>query len=333
MRAAFYECTGPAHEVLQLGEVPDPKPAPGEVLVEIHASGINPADVKRRGGWLSADMDHPQVIPHSDGAGMIVAVGGGVDPQRVGSHVWLWNAQGGYGEPGRAFGTAARFTAIPSEQAVPLPESLDMAAGACLGVPAMTAYATVFTDGDIAGQTVLVQGAGGAVGHFAVQLAHLAGAHVIATAGRPETIEHAKQAGADTVLNRHDPNIAAQILAHAEQDGVDRIIEVDFGANLPVTTKVLKNAGIVASYSSTSMPEPTLPYYAFAGRGAAIHFVQGFRLRPDLRTAGQAYVADLAGKGLLRVAVGERFPLERIVGAHETVERGDGVGNTVLEIK
>ncbi|RMH49245.1 MAG: NADPH:quinone reductase, partial [Alphaproteobacteria bacterium] len=184
MRAAVYRRTGPAEEVLTVEDLPDPVPGPGEVLVRVHASGVNPADVKRRGGWLGQRMDHPLVIPHADGAGEIIATGPGVDPARRGQRVWLWNAQGGYGGPGRAFGTAAELCALPQSQAVPLPAALSFAQGACLGIPAMTAHRAVFADGPVAGRTILVAGAGGAVGHFAVQFAAAAGARVIGTAGR-----------------------------------------------------------------------------------------------------------------------------------------------------
>lgn len=332
MRAAWYDRTGPASEVLALGEMPDPAPGPGEVLVALRASGINPADVKRRGGWRGAGMEHDRVIPHADGAGVIVETGKGVDPERVGRRVWLWNAQGGYGEAGRAFGTAAQRVAIAAAQAVPLPDGLSFFDGACLGVPAMTAYMAVFADGDVADRTLLVQGAGGAVAHFAVQFAQRAGARVIGTAGSPERRGHALAAGAETVLDRHAPDLAERILAVTGGAGVDCIIEVDFGANLPVTTAVLKPGGTVASFSSSSKPAPTLPYYAFAAKGATVRFVQGFRLPGALRAAGQAHIAALAEAGALDVAVGRVLPLERIAEAHEAVERGAVLGNTVLQI-
>ena len=313
--------------------MPDPKAGPGEVLVRVHASGINPADVKRRAGWLGTGMDHPRVIPHADGSGVIEAVGDGVDPGRVGERVWLWNAQGGYGTAGRAFGTAAEMIALPSAQVVPLPDTLTFAEGACLGVPAMTAYLAVFGDGDIAGKSVLIQGAGGAVGIFATQFAVLGGAHVIAVAGHKGRAELARQAGAETILSRDAEDLADQIFGITGPDGIDRIIEVDFGANLPVTSEVLANAGIVASYSSSTEPEPTLPYYAFAARGASVRFVQGFRVPEDIRKAGEAHIAELASSGQLKIPIGLCLPLDRIAEAHEAVETGQVVGQTVLELQ
>ncbi len=132
-----------------VGEQPDPVAGPGEVLVRVRASGINPADVKRRAGWNGMQMEHPLVIPHTDGAGEIVDVGQGVERARIGERVWLWNAQGGYGTAGRAFGTAAGLIAIDAGQAVRLPDEMTFAAGACLGVPAMTAFRAVHADGPV----------------------------------------------------------------------------------------------------------------------------------------------------------------------------------------
>ncbi|UUZ64798.1 alcohol dehydrogenase catalytic domain-containing protein [Polaromonas sp. P1-6] len=211
MLAATYTCTGPAAEVLSVGQVDEPVASPGEVLVRVHASGINPADVKRRGGWQGTGMAHPLIIPHADGAGEIIAVGEGIDPARIGERVWMWNAQGSYGEPGRAFGTAAEFIAIASRQAVKLPDSLSYAEGANLGVPAMTAYRAMFADGSVSGQTIFVNGAAGAVGHFAVQMAVAGGARVIGTVSTPEAAAHVMNVGAFVTIDRKRRRICAHL--------------------------------------------------------------------------------------------------------------------------
>src|SRR5918993_120670 len=169
MQAVWYEQNGPAREVLQFGEMPDPEPGPGEVRVLVRASGVNPSDWKTRSG--SRPMVAPRVILHSDGAGIIDRVGAGVDPGRVGERVWIWN-----GQWKRAFGTAAKYIALPSEQAVALPESTSYEAGACLGIPALTAHRAVTVDGSPQGQRVLVAGGAGAVAHYAIQMAKLLGA-------------------------------------------------------------------------------------------------------------------------------------------------------------
>lgn len=329
MRAAFYRATGAAAGVLELGELPDPVPGPGEVLVRVVASGINPADVKRRAGWNGQAMDHPLVVPHCDGAGRVVDTGPGVPRDRIGTDVWLWNAQGGYGEAGRAMGTAAELIALPTAQAVPLPAPLTPEQGACLGVPAMTAHRCVFADGPVSGQTILVQGGAGAVGHMAVQMARIGGARVIATVSHEAGSAHARAAGADEVIDRTAGDVAARIAALTGGAGVDRIVEVDFAANLAVTLSVLRANGTLASYSCSSDPRPVLPYYGFAARGLNVRFIQGFNLPAAARADAQAFVHEHARE--LRVAIGARFALHRIAEAHERVEAG-GIGNTIVEI-
>ncbi|SFT55310.1 NADPH:quinone reductase [Mesorhizobium sp. YR577] len=331
MHAAFYTRTGPARDVLATGKQPDPSLAAGEVLVRVRASGINPADVKRRAGWRGMKMEHPLVVPHTDGAGEIVEVGEGVARSRVGERVWLYNAQGGYGTAGRAFGTAAELVAIPAGQAVRLDDALPFEAGACLGVPAMTAHRAIFSDGPVEGQTILVNGAAGAVGHFAVQLAVAGGARVIGTAGNAAAAAHASAAGAFARIDRKAENVVARVLELTDGVGVDRIVEVDFGANHKADIAMLKLNGTIASYSSSSDPEPVLPYYAFANKGANLRFIQGFCIPAEARRAGEAMLAELAAAGRLSVAIAGAYALADIASAHEHVERGS-LGNVVVTI-
>ena len=163
MRAALYDQVGPAAEVLQLIDLPDPQPAPGELRVRLQCSGVNPSDVKSRAGLRSRVLPVPRIIPHSDGMGVVDAVGDGVSAQRIGQRVWLGNAAWG-----RPFGTAAELICLPQQQAVPLPDGVEGEAGACMGIPGMTALHAVLMDGGVAGKTVLVAGGAGAVGHYAV---------------------------------------------------------------------------------------------------------------------------------------------------------------------
>ena len=331
MRAAFYSRTGPAREVLEVGEQPTPRPAAGEVLVRVHASGINPADVKRRAGWRGLEMDHPLVIPHTDGAGEIVETGSGVGLSRIGEHVWLWNAQGGYGTAGRAFGTAAEYVAVPASQATRLDDRLSFQAGACLGVPAMTAYRAVYADGPVEGWTILVNGAAGAVGHFAVQLAAAGGATVLGTVGNEAAAAHARAAGAAAIIDRKREDVVARVLELTDGQGVDRIIEVDFGANHAVDIAMLKVNGTIVSYSSSSNPEPMFPYYAFANKGANLRVIQGFCIPKEARQAGESFLAQLATEWRLSVAIAASYPLSDIASAHEHVERGS-IGNVVVTL-
>src|SRR3954470_9359338 len=225
MRAAWYERPGPAVEVLQVGSMADPEPGQGEIRVRISYSGVNPGDVKKRGDWVGHGMPFPRVVPHSDGAGVIDAVGGGVEPGRVGERVWVYGAQS-Y----RPFGTAAELTVVPADQAVALPDGVDDETGACLGIPGITAHRAVFADGPVAGQTVLVHGVLGAVGTLAAQLATWAGATVIGTVRRAADLDRVGPSIAHAVA-LDDPQAAEDIRAHAP-DGAHRIIEVAFSDNV-----------------------------------------------------------------------------------------------------
>lgn len=332
MLAATYTRTGPAAEVLAVGPQPDPAPGPGEVLVRVHASGINPADVKRRAGWNGMRMEHPLVIPHTDGAGEIVEVGSGVDPARIGERVWLWNAQGGYGTAGRAFGTAAGLIAIDGGQAARLPDEFDFVAGACIGVPAMTAFRAVHADGPVEGQTILINGAAGAVGHCAVQIAAAGGARVIGTVSNERAAAHVLAGGASATVDRRRENVLARVMDLTDGKGVDRVIEVDFASNMALDAAVLKANGTVASYSSSSDPQPVLPYYAFQSKGANLRFIQGFAIPAAARREGEALIARLAAARKLVIAIARTYPLSEIAAAHFDVERGGNLGNVVVTV-
>jgi NADPH2:quinone reductase len=325
MRAAWYEKNGPAADVLRVGEMPVPEPGPGEVRVRIIASGLNPTDVKARAG--SRPMGFPRVVPHQDGAGVIDRVGPGVPASRVGERVWLYIVQWQ-----RAWGTAAEFTVVPARLAVTLPANTGFVEGACLGIPAVTAHRCLFADGPLAGQTVLVTGGAGAVGHYAVQLAKWAGATVIATVSSPEKAALALAAGADHTVNYRAGDPAAQILELTGGAGVDRVVDVDFGANLPVTARVLKVNGVVASYASMGAPEPTLPFYALMARNATLRLVLIYTMPERAKDEATRDIGRLVEEGRLTHVVGARFTLDRIVEAHQAQENGKVTGNIVVEV-
>jgi NADPH2:quinone reductase len=327
MRAAWYERQGPAREVLQVGTLPDPVAGPGEVLVRLRTSGINPHDTKRRAGWNGIKMPFPKLVPHFDGAGEIAAVGSGVDRGRVGQRVWVHG-----GAPDRAIGTAAALTVVVAERAVPLPDGVDFAVGACLGVPACTAHNAVFADGPVAGQTILVQAGAGAVSHFAVQFAKHAGARVLATASSPQKAAHAMAGGADHVIDYKREDVVARVRELTQGKGVDRIVEVDFGANLKTDAALIKANGVIASYSSTAVPEPVLPYYAFAFKGATLRFVQGNLLTSAARRASIDAITAALREGWLKATIARRFPLAEIAAAHECQESGTAMGKVVVDI-
>ncbi len=327
MQAAYYERTGPAREVLHVAELPEPEPGPGEVRVRLRWSGVNPSDVKSRAGLRSTVLPFPRIVPHSDGMGLIDAVGAGVPPGRVGERVWLWNAAWG-----RAHGTAAQRIVLPQQQAVPLPEGVPDEAGACLGIPAMTALHALLCAGGVAGQTVLVAGGAGAVGHYAVQMARLLGAaRVLATASTPAKAAAARAAGADAVVDYRQGDAAAQLKAAAGTTGIHRIVEVDIAANAALDLEVLRPGGDCVVYGSGA-PAFTLPFFPLIARNLALRFFIVYNLDPADRQRAQATLTGWLERGALVHAIAERWPLAQVAQAHESVESGRAVGNVVLSL-
>lgn len=327
MRAAFYRRKGPASEVLEIGPLDQPAPGPGEVRVEVRASGVNPSDVKNRSGFYNDPMSFPLIIPHSDGAGIIDAVGAGIERGRVGERVWLWNAQFQ-----RPFGTAAEYVALPAAQAVPLPPTTDFAAGACLGVPALTAYRAVTIDGSVAGQTILVSGGAGAVGHYAVQFAKRKGARVIATVSSAAKAEHVRAAGVDEIVNYRTEDVAARVKALTAGRGADKIIEMEFGANLPLLPQVLARHGTVYVVGSAQKIEPNIHIQQLLLHNVTLHFRSVYWLPEAVRQAAIADLNAMMSRNELIHAVGARYPLAEIARAHEAVEKAAVIGNVVVEI-
>jgi NADPH2:quinone reductase len=331
MRSAWYEKTGPAADVLRVGERPDPEPRAGEVLVRVRASGVNPSDTKHRAGWRGWKMPFPLIVPHADGAGVIEAVGDGVDRKRLGERVWVYNATALY-DGTRGGGTAAQLCVVPAAQALPLSDSIPFDAGACLGIPACTAHRAVLADGPVEGQTILVQGGAGAVGHYAVQFAKLGGARVIATVSGAAKAAHARDAGADATIDRRSENVVERVRELTSGAGVDRIIEVDFGANVAVDVPLIRANGVIASYSSTAVPEPIFPYYPLAFKGVTVRLVQGFNLPDSARRAAVEAIRRWSEAGRLVHAIAARYPLAEIARAHEHLESGKAIGNVVVTL-
>jgi NADPH2:quinone reductase len=324
MKAAWYSSKGPARDVLQVGELPTPTPAPGEVLIRVRASGVNPSDTKGRGG---RGMAFPRIVPNQDGAGEIVGVGSPELENRIGERVWFYEST-----LGRWNGSAAEFTTVPAYKAVRLPDGVSFEEGACLGIPAMTAWRCVFADGPVDGKVVLVSGGAGAVGRYAIQFAKLGGARVIATVGNAEAAASASAAGADLVLNRHVDDLATAIAGFtgdANGRGVDRFVEVAFGANLELIVKTISPNGVVASYASDAVPEPKLPFWPLVMLDVTIRFVLVYVMPKQAHLeAAEAINSALEAKQLTH-HIGRTLPLASIVEAHEAVERGD-LGKTIL---
>ena len=327
MRAAFYERNGAAREVLRVADVPRPEPAAGDVRVRLATSGVNPSDIKTRGNLRGTGMAFPRVIPHSDGAGTIDAVGDGVAAARLGQRVWVWN-----GAWRRAFGTAAQWITLPAAQAVPLPANVDFAAGACLGIPALTALHAVRMDGGVTGKSVLVTGGAGAVGHYAVQMARLAGAsQVMATVSNEAKAALASAAGADVTINYREEDVAARVLVATDGRGVDRIIETDFASNVGADFQAVAAEGDIVVYGS-GQPDIAVPFFAAILKNVRVRFFIVYNLAPADRAATLAQLDAWLRAGALTHNVALRMPLEKIADAHEAVEHGAVMGNVVVEI-
>ncbi|SDC32197.1 NADPH:quinone reductase [Belnapia rosea] len=324
MQAVWYTRTGPAREVLQFGQRPLPEPAPGEVRVRLEASGVNPADTYRRAGTSYAN-EWPLIIPNSDGAGLVEALGEGAPAALLGQRVWLYNAQ-----RGRPFGTAAEFTCVPVENVIELPEGIGTETGACLGIPAMTAHRCLFADGPVTGLRVLVSGGGGAVGNYAVQLARWGGAAWVgATASGGWKAEDSQAAGAEAVYDYRAPDCAARILTAT--GGVDRIVEVDVAGNLALWSEVVALNGSVIGYASRGGPSPAIPVSAVLMRKNVN--LRGVVLNSAPAAARRQAMEDInawlrAGLRLHRIAA--TFPLAETAAAHEAVESGTKRGTVVV---
>jgi NADPH2:quinone reductase len=324
MRAATFTHTGPARDVLHVGDVPTPEPGPGEVRVRLATSGVNPSDVKRRSAPPAGKpAEFPLVIPHSDGAGTIDKVGPGVSGGRVGERVWTLNAQFK-----RAFGTAAEYCVLPSAFALHLPDNVDFAVGACLGIPALTAYHAIMLDGSVRGKTLLVQGGAGAVGFYAIQFAKLDGATVITTVSSDEKAERARSAGADHIINYRTDDRKVRVADITGGKGVDRIIEVDLKANAMTYPDLLVEHGKAVIYGSGA---PPIAIPSFVPFSTTLEFILVYTLSEAQRTHHIAALDGLLTAGKLQHAIGEHFPLDRIAEAHECVEAGS-LGNVIVDI-
>lgn len=324
MLAAWYEKNGTARGVLTVGDMPTPEPGPGEVRVRIHTSGANPSDVKsRRGRPLSA----PRIIPHSDGAGEIDAVGKGVERSRMGERVWLWNAQWK-----RAFGTAAEYCVLPSEQAVHLPKNISFASGACLGIPALTAIQAVRLHGNVAGKTLLVTGAGSSVGHYVTQIAKARGARVIGTASAAKA-DHAREAGADFVIDYQHKDVAKVAKDLTQGKGVDGIIDMDLSSTAGlIAASVMAPHGTAVFYGANTPIDIPISFTAMLWNSYALKAFLVYELKAEDRLAAIGELTQMLEASALKHAIGPRFLLRDIAAAHEAVEGGKAIGNVIVDV-
>ena len=328
MKALWYERQGAAREVLELGEMPTPQPGPGEVRVEVRASGVNPSDVGLRRGGRGRPMGVARFIPHSDGAGVVDQVGPSVDPSWLGKRVWIYNGA----RAGRCFGNAADYICLSEDLISELPEQTGFAQGATLGIPAMTAHCCLYARGDIRGKHVLVTGGAGAVGHYAIQLARRGGAEsVVATVSSEHKGQLARQGGADHIVNYREQDVATRVRELTGGHGADHIVDVDFGGNFEAGIRAIAHNGSWASYASNGARAPKVLVPALMAKNINLQFLILNSLPHEVRKRAQREVTAFAAtEGALHNIAGT-FRLEDSVAAHELVESGTKLGTVVVE--
>jgi NADPH2:quinone reductase len=337
MKAIVYRSTG-GPEVMELVDRPTPEPGPGEVRVRVRMSGVNPTDWKARRG-SRGHTDGVEQVPNQDGAGVVDAVGEGVDAAWAGRRVWIWEAAWQ-----RADGTAQEYVVLPLRQVVPLPDHASFELGASLGIPALTAHRCLtiaeggpeqLRPGALAGRTVLVAGGAGAVGNAAIQLARWAGATVITTVSSAEKEALARTAGAHHVVNYRAGDTAAAIRAVAP-DGVDVVVEVAPGPNAELDVAVLAPNGTLAVYANDGGDTLTLPVLPLMFGNVRWQAVMIYTVPTAAKDHAVAGVSAAVADGALQV--GEQaglplhhFPVERVADAHAAVEQG-AVGKVLIEL-
>ena len=325
MRAAYYERNGTARDVLHVGEVDTPKPGPGEVRVKLKTTGVNPSDVKSREG-RTRKIAFPRVIPHSDGAGEIDMAGSGVPASRVGERAWVWN-----GQWKRPFGTCAEYIVLPATMAVPLPAHVSFEAGACLGIPAMTAVHAVAVAQANAASTLLISGGAGGVGHYAIQFAKARGAVVIATVSSDAKAKLARAAGADHTIDYKRENVGEKVKDLTDGAGVDAVIEMDLAANAKLYPGILHPRSTVVAYG-TGQLEAQIPAQFMLTNQIRLQWIFIYELSAEERAAAVGTITRaLESKSLIN-NVALTFPLNDIVAAHEAVEQGKAMGNVVVMV-
>ncbi len=323
MQAAYYERNGSAREVLRVGEVATPQAGPGEVRVKLSHSGVNPSDVKSRQG-ATRKIAYARVIPHSDGAGVIDQVGDGIAKSRIGERVWLWN-----GQWKRAFGTAAEYIALPAAQAVKLPDKVSFEAGACLGIPAMTASHAIWLANAAKGTTLLVAGGAGAVSQYAIQFAKAKGAQVITTISSPDKAKAARAAGADQTIDYKRDNIGERVMEITAKRGVDAVIEMDLAANAKLLPTVLRPKGSVIVYG-TGAAEATLPAFFCLTQSIRLQFFLVYELDVATRERAVTAINRALDAGTLNHGIAQpTYALADTAAAHEAVEKGT-IGNVIV---
>jgi NADPH2:quinone reductase len=312
-----HEFGGP--EVLKLEEVATPKPSAGQVLVRIHAAGVNPYDTYMRAGTYALKPPLPYT-PGSDGAGVVEAVGEGVKKVKRDDRVYTART---------LTGAYAEYTLALEEQVHPLPARIDFKQGAGIWVPYGTAYHALYHSAEAhASETLLVHGASGGVGNAALQIGRAMGLKVLGTAGTPKGLELAKQEGAHQVFDHRKAGYQEQILQATGNRGVDIILEMLANVNLSYDTKLLASDGRVIVIGSRG--EVTIDPRQLMARRASIRGFTLWAITPAEEADIHAGLFAGLENGTLRPIVGKELPLAEAARAHREILEPGSVGKIVL---
>ncbi|MEX0695735.1 MAG: NADPH:quinone reductase [Rhodospirillales bacterium] len=328
MKAIQFSEAGAANKVLKEVTMDTQAPGPDDVRVRVAYAAVNPTDAKRRSSGRELGSFSP-IVTGNDGAGVIEAVGANVDPAMIGKNVWIFGAQAG-----RPMGTTAEYCTLPVWMAPLLPDNASLLEGACLGVPAVTAYYSIYSDGPVEGKTVMVSGGGGRVGSYAVQMAKLGGANVIALVGTAENEAYVKTLGADHVINYRNDDVVARVMEITDGRGLDHLSEVAFGANVALFPEIMAQRGVITAYSSDAVEQPVLPFLPLMFKNVTMRPFTIYSLGKETQCQVFQAINTMLARGQLqhRVSAKHPFTLGGVIAAHEMIEANKSAGVCIIEV-
>jgi NADPH2:quinone reductase len=322
MRAIRYHQTG-GPEVLRLEEVPEPEPGPGEILLRVHAVGVNFADTERRRGLYDAKVPLPRILG-SEAAGVISAVGPGVDAALVGRRVVALTTR-----------SYAELVKVPASGLVLLPDGVSFEVAAAVPVQGLTAYHLLHTVNQVqAGQSVLVHAAAGGVGLLALQLAKAAGARVFGTVSSASKAKLLQEFGMEEVIRYDHEDVVAEVHRRTGGRGVDLILDAVGASTWAANLQVLAPFGHLVSYGSASGPPPPLDVGALFEKSQKVSAYWLHTPHPPglHQRALESLIRDVSS-GRLRILVGLKLPLAEAAEAHRRLEGRETVGKVVLTVQ
>lgn len=318
-------------EVLKLADVPKPEPGDDDVLIEVHAAGMNPVDFKIRQAPRWGEREFPFILGY-DCSGVIAACGKNVRGFRAGEAVYCSPAIS-------RDGSNAEFVCVDYRLVSPKPESLDHVQAAGVPLALLTAWESLHDHGHIAkGDTVLVHAGGGGVGHFGVQLAKLAGARVITTASRPETIDLCRKLGADVVINHREEDVVERVKKETSDAKCDIVFDTVGGEVFDESIKCVGLFGRLVTIVPGFSAESAEKINSLFAKSASLHLeymgLPGmFGVARERQAGVLRNVAQMLDAGELKVHVSETFPLEKLADAHELQASGKAIGKIVVTVK